>query len=450
MARKSPPTSRRPPVSEAARPGKSVTHQPEAVEVPALFHAGTGTGILSATSVATLQRSVGNQATQRVINRAIAQRDARGSRAHGAPLIQRWPTDTPTLDWAQTRTMTPIMSGQAVLFVKDSTDPPVVIKAEDAAYGVTLLNSYVHKQAHGTGTITTRDATGEKQALIDLMENPGTGPVDKWDELGNAKESGSWIVPRSEPDEQGNARETRGTTPREKAHFFMGDQFRSKPKIQVMKVATGESTRKLAHAERNAVPDTMTAYRAAFSDPAYVKKLGELTAADMFLENSDRVTANFGNFMTAANNAIELIDNMNDSAQGLWKSPKLIGPTASLDKLAPSKIDALVKAFMFSVTNEVRFGIKDGDKQIKLWLAEAAGSGTRAEAIKAQYIEGVNAGRARLIKLYATDKTGKEGRQAKKAAKEAYKMDKRAGDTVGKVSYWQRLKARARYLKKLS
>jgi hypothetical protein len=298
--------------------------------------------------------------------------------------------------------------------------------------------------------VRTTDGTGAKQKLISLIEG-GIGPADKWDQLGNKKDTGSWIVPRVEVNQTTNQPvPTRGDTPEQKARYFIADQFRSKPKVQVMKVATGESTRKLAHEDQLAQPDSMSAYRAAFADPDYVRKLGELAVADYFLENDDRVTGNFGNFMTNSNNGIQLIDNMNSAAQSLWKSTDVIGSTRCLDKLAPSKSAALTKEFMFSLTNEVRNGIKGGDTAIKAWLQEAGDGGTRETLIKQQFNEGVARGRARIIRLYATNKSGKEGRQAKKASKQAYKIDQRAGDAAGGVSYWERLKARARYLQKLS
>ena len=406
-------------------------------------------GGLSNRQMGALQRSIGNQATQRIMQPSAAQ-PAQMNRGTSAGTIQRWPTNTPNLDWDQTKSVSPLMSGQAVLFVKDDSDPPVVVKAEDADFGITLLNSFVHKTIHGTPTVRTTDGAGAKQKLIDLIEG-GVGPADKWAQLGSQKDGDSWIVPRTEYDETtGKPNPTRGDTPEQKARHFIADQFRSKPKVQVMKLATGESTRKLAHEDHLAQPDSMSAYRAAFADPEYVRKLGELAAADYFLENDDRVTGNFGNFMTNSQNGILLIDNMNDAAQKLWKSTDVVGATRCLDKLAPSKSAALTKEFMFSLTNEVRNGIKGGDTAIKAWLQEAADGGTRETAIKAQFIEGVNRGRARIIRLYATNKSGKEGRQAKKASKQAYKIDQKSGDASGGVSYWERLKARARYLQKLS
>ena len=390
-----------------------------------------------------LQRTIGNQATGQMVARALA-----GRGAVNTNLIHRWPTDTPTLDFTKTKTMTPLMSGQAVLFVKDATDPPVVIKSEDAPFGATLLSAFMHRQLHGTPTIRTTDGTPDKQTFIDLIENPAIGPTDKWDALGNAKDAGSWIVPRIEYDmTTGQPRDTRGNTPEQKARFFMADQFRSKPKVQVMMVATGQSTRKMAQQDKT-ITQGVSRYRAALSDPAYVRKLGELTAADYFLENGDRATANFGNFMTDANNAIQLIDNMDANAQALWQSDDVIGARTHLDQLAPSKTDALVKTFLWNVVNEVKFGEKGGDVQIKAWLKEAGQGGTREDAIKTQFAAGLDSGRARIIKLYATNKSGKEGRKAKKAAKEAYKIDSRAGD-AGAIPYWERLKARARYLKSL-
>jgi hypothetical protein len=70
-----------------------------------------------------------------------------------------------------------------------------------------------------------------------------------------------------------------------------------------------------------------------------------------------------------------------------------------------------VKKFPWNVANEVKFGEKGGDVQIKAWLAQAGAGGTREDAIKKQFAAGLDSGRARIIKLYATNKSGKEGRQ---------------------------------------
>ncbi len=344
--------------------------------------------------------------------------------------------------------MTPLMSGQALPFIKDATEPPVVIKSEDAPCGATRLSAFMHRQVRGTPTIRTTDGTASKQTLIDLMENPAIGPTDKWEALGNARDCNSWIVPRTEYDmTTGQPGGTRGNTPEQKARVFMADQFRSKPKAQIMHVATGDSTRKLAQQDKTIIQG-VSAYRSAPSDPAYVRKLGELTAADYFLENGDRATANVGNFMTAANNAIQPMDNMDNSARALWQSPDLIGRTMHLGQLAPGKTPALVERFTFNVTNDVRFGEKGGDAQIKAWLRQPGPGGTREDAMKAQFAAGLDAGRARIIRLYATNKKGKEGRNARKAPREAYEIDSRSG-YAGAVPYWQRLEARARYLESL-
>ncbi|HEY8285368.1 MAG TPA: hypothetical protein VIJ28_13370, partial [Chloroflexota bacterium] len=117
-----------------------------------------------------LQRTAGNAAVNAMLRQYAQSRDAgstggvRGQqpravqravtplqRRAGAPVsVQRWPTTTPTLDWSQTQSITTLQSGQPVLFFKDQTDPPVVVKAEDAPYGLTQMNAIMHKQVHGT------------------------------------------------------------------------------------------------------------------------------------------------------------------------------------------------------------------------------------------------------------------------------------------------------------
>jgi hypothetical protein len=419
-----------------------------------------------------LQRTAGNAAVNAMLRQYAQSREAASAdgvraaqspgaqragtpvqRRAGAPVsVQRWPTNTPNLDWSQTQTITTLQSGQPVLFFKDQTDPPVVVKAEDAPYGLTQMNAIMHKQVHGTATIATRDASSDKNTIINLMKDASKSDAS-WDDLGNAKDTPTtYLVPRTEYGPDGKTEvETEGNTPAEKARFFMAKQFAGKPKIQVMAVAQGESGRKIAHRDAAATADNPSRLRQLFDDGAYVTRLGQLTAADLFVENADRVLANYGNWMTNANNGITLIDNMDSASQGLWASDDVVGKHHYLDELAPSNRDALVKSLVGWLGNEVRNGIKGADAGLKAWLKEPGTGGTREQTIKAQLKLGLDQGCARIIKLYATNKTGKEGRAAKKAAKLAYKMDVKAGDhQAGGVSYWERLKARARYLQKLT
>ncbi|MGH2386928.1 MAG: hypothetical protein ACRDIE_01895 [Chloroflexota bacterium] len=385
---------------------------------------------------------------------APVQRRARSASGSGPVPVQRWPTNTPTLDWSQTQTITALQSGQPVLFFHDTTEPPVVVKAEDAPYGLTLLNAFMQKKVHGTPTVTTRDGSADKGTLVNLIMDAGKSD-DSWEKLGNAKDGNSWIVPRNEYDPGDPTmramRPTKGTSPAEKARYFMAKQFQAKPKIQIMAVAEGKSARKMAHKDAAATDVKPSRIRQLFDDDAYVTRLGQLTAADLFVENEDRVLANYGNWMTNANNAITLIDNMDANAQALWGKDDVIGRKQSIDRLAPSKRAKLATDLVKWLAKEVRAGIKGGDAGINAWLQEQGTAGTREQTIKQQLIQGLDLGCARIIKLYATNKTGKEGRQAKKAAKLAYKMDIKAGDKQkGGVSYWERLKARARYLQALT
>ncbi len=389
-------------------------------------------------------RETGQATGPHVAQRAVKPVPLRTSTTAGGAqaTVQRWPTTTPTLDWSQTQSITPIMSGQPVLFFRDQTDPPVVVKAEDAPVGLTWMNALMHSQVHGTATIATRDGTGDKNTILNLINDPAKTSGQTWTDLGNAKDTPTTDLISKTDFPQAN--------PADRARAFIHTQFAAKPKVQVMAVAQGESGRKLAHQDVNATDDNPSRIRQLFDDPAYVTKLGQLTAADLFVENADRVMGNFGNWMTNANNAITLIDNMDATSQGLWASADLIGPKNWLDKLAPSKQEQTVKSLVSWLTNEVRNGIKGGDAGIKAWLKEQVGSETREAMIKARLAQGLAQGRAQIIKLYATGKMSKAGRQAKQAAKAAYKMDVKAGDQqAGGVSYWERLKARARYLQQL-
>jgi hypothetical protein len=408
-----------------------------------------------------LQRTAGNAAVNALLRQqagagqgAVAARSVqRRVRAGGAPVtVQRWPSNTPTLNWNNTQRITTITSGQPVLFFHDATEPPVVVKAEDAPYGITQLTSMMHEQVHGTPTISTRDGTASKGTFLNLMLDAGKSD-DSWAKLGNAKQGDSWIVPRVEytyVSGKNDQVETKGNTPAEKARYFMADQFKSLPKIQIMAVAPGKSARALAgkDAKSGGATAKPNAIRNLFDDAGYVRQLGQLTAADLFVENADRVMYNFGNWMTDAGMGITLIDNMDSATKNLWNGkndPSAVGDTSMLSQLATGSRKKLLDTLIRNLEREVsNFG---GD--LNAWLQEAKGAGTREEAIRKSLSEGLDAGKARIISLYATGKMGKAGRAAKKAAKAAHKLDVKSGDQSKNVpNYWERLKARARYLQK--
>jgi hypothetical protein len=161
--------------------------------------------------------------------RAPVQRRARAG-AGGAPVtVQRWPTDTPNLDWNQTQTISALPSGQPVLFFRDHAGPPVVVKAEDAPYGLTLFSDVIHQQVHGTPTVTTRDGTASKNTILSLIADPSKSDAS-WDVTGQKCSPQSFV----------------GATPADRARDSMIKAFTKVPNIQIMAVVNAESGRKLA------------------------------------------------------------------------------------------------------------------------------------------------------------------------------------------------------------
>ncbi|MGH2409775.1 MAG: hypothetical protein ACRDGS_05320 [Chloroflexota bacterium] len=399
-----------------------------------------------------LQRTAGNAAVNALLRQYAQGKQAASAdgvrgrqsptvqRRAGTPVsVQRWPTTTPNLDWSQTQSIGALPSGQPVLFFHDHSGPPVVVKAEDAPYGLTLFSDVIHQQVHGTPTVTTRDGTSSKSTLLRLIADPSKSDAS-WDAAGQ----------KCKPED------FTGATPADRARDSMVKTFTKLPKIQIMAALTSESGRKLAAKDSDPAKMGPGGYRQLFDDMAVVNKLGQLSAADYFLENGDRVQMNFGNFMVEANNALTLIDNMDVAAKNLWSDADPVGPKNKIKELAPSKQDAMVKKLAANIVTEVKYEAAadqrtNAEASIKAWLQEQSGAGTREEAIKSALGTGIAQGRARIIKLYATGKTGKAGRLAKKGAERAYKMDLKAGDRqAGGISYWERLKARARYLQKLT
>jgi hypothetical protein len=99
-----------------------------------------------------------------------------------------------------------------------------------------------------------------------------------------------------------------------------------------------------------------------------------------------------------------------------------------------------------------------GDATASAWLKEPYQNGTRQQFVSAHFLRGLTRGRARIIALYAAKKDvfGKtkqstEERQTrgymKEGAKRLTKADRAGKQIDKKVDYWERVKARARWLK---
>ena len=186
---------------------------------------------------------------------------------------------------------------------------------------------------------------------------------------------------------------------------------------------------------------------------AHLRQLGMVTAADLFLENSDRVMGpNFGNWFVAAAGAVTLIDNLDQTAKGMWRDGTGLGLDFYLQMLARGALQQTAG----DAADKLALGMKIwGDDTVDAWMLQPYGNGTRKQFMAEQLLAGLTQGRERIIALYAKkpglfgSKDAKRARKlAKRGAKEMQAHDTAAGDWKRSHSkYWERLKARARWLK---
>jgi hypothetical protein len=382
-------------------------------------------------AVLQLQRLYGNRAVTRMF-----QRDTKPARPPISPapgVIQRWNLQEDTIDWqGETQNVEILMSGQPVYFFQDQAANRVVVKGEDAPIGMVDLVSYLHKQIHGTPTPFTKDVTADKATIMGILADPNRTTHESWTRFGERQ---------------------KGDNPAQAARDFHQGLLQDKPKMQVMTVAPGKNAEKLLEKQNK--------YYAPFveylEDPAYVQRLGEITAVDLFLENQDRVFYNTGNWFTDAKGNITLIDHTVRQSTEMWTSQDEMdefggggqrqegeeempgaGMLNLIRYLTPGRLPALINDLIRVLNNN----------GLELWLADIHPGGETNDAFVRQNLEiGINRGIDNLISLLDTKKMKRSGRKIKQIAVRSGRQDTQTEGV--RMDYWSRLKARARYLKKM-
>lgn len=323
------------------------------------------------------------------------------SQQNQVPSIQAFYADRPPIPW---HTATDVsISGKGVkgvLFVKDITNQPVVVKATTDDIGETNLASTLHKQAGTTVPVTRPAESAEKPGLIKLLNSN----IVDWDQV--AAKRGS-----NKPGDGDFLKNT------------IIQNFQTQP-IVVMGIAEGKDFTDIIKKDPN------KAY-SLFSDPAYLQKLGKIHAVDLFLGNSDRIgfdsASNLGNWMTNGQNQITAIDNVSDSQDTLLMTNSG-AVTESLKKLAPSKLQE-------TATESVNFLIKAAkyEGMPETWFTEE-----RKQVMINNIMIGLATGRKMLIDKLTAKFMKKRSREVKAQVLKG-----------GGEEQWNKLKARAAALKSL-
>jgi hypothetical protein len=371
--------------------------------------------------------------------------------------IQRWNLQAPgSIPWGNTTDIRTLKSGQAVFFFEDNNNDTIVVKGEDAPIGLTTLVAELHTEIHGTPSVFTRDVTGDKGQILMKLGQTTLTSGESWEALGTrlAQEElaggrqGGWQ----------SATKASLAARSHKARAFQVQQLGGKPKVHAMTVAPGETVGTLSKSAQG--KGGYESHRNLLANKDYLYKMGMVTAADLFLENADRVEgANFGNWFIDANQAVTLIDHLDAAGQSMWKlymtdedNREAYG--RCLMMLASNQLNQTAKTCIGSLER----GIRDkGDTTVSAWLGGASqGGGTRKEFAISQFRDGLSAGRTRIIKMYAAKKwESTEDRRAAKAgkyrskdeAKKQFKADTASGDVApATADYWTTIKVRAKWL----
>lgn len=373
------------------------------------------------------------------------QRHARTTSTSPLAIQRVWDFNKP--NWASTQSIGTISSAQPVVFFRDNTGDTMVVKKEDTAISLAQITGAAHRSVHGVKVVRLVDMSAHKSTIVNKLGDPSLTDAS-WQRLYNA------FKDNFDKDEDYADLKTG----KEKAVRLHQDTFRKGATLQGMELAQGKQGEDISNPAN--VPQGYQSMRRLLMNEAYVQQMGEVTAVDLFTENMDRFGANINNWMTGANNAITLIDNVDAGVRSLWtrSDDGVLGPSHAGSGLYKLRTDQLQQTANTLVANMASAMERAGDATASAWLKEAYQNGTRQQFIAAHFLAGLTKGRARIIALYAAKKDifgktkqGAEERQTrgymKEGAKRLTKAD-RAGKQINKkVDYWERIKARARWLK---
>jgi len=356
-------------------------------------------------------------------------------KALGVTPVQRWNIRGPSIDWAQTQSVIPLVS-RPVLFFIDGNNDRVVVKGEDVSIGKTRLANMLHHQIHGTEVVFTRDITGDKGVINDIIDDPGrSGHHDNWAKI-------PVEFPKILPDNYPNLA---NLEPDEKGRKSREEHLNFLPKLQVMDFVPNKTAKDLSEVGGN--EGGYQTMRALLLNKSYVQRLGKITAVDLFLENDDRVLAgNLGNWMNDADGNITLSDQLNGPAMALLDDDGtgvngIIGPATGLDMLASARVATTAQDCVIALLHAMQHQAED--TTVVNWADEHGGA--IRNKLETQLAIGIRQGISELKKHLNSNKKKRKGREIKSASGFYENHDIHSGDAPT-VHFWDRLKARARRL----
>ena len=331
--------------------------------------------------------------------------------------VRRWDLRQ-GVDISKAQRIRTIPTGQAVFMLDDGSGEEIVVKAEDYPMGLMKLATLVHRSVHDVEVIDAHPlGDAEKQKLLTKIADPTVTADPSWAALG--------ATPRWAKFNQA------GLPPEQHARQMHAEQI-TPLALNAQVFATGTD------AKAQVADRSRSGFRTLAQSPKYMRQLGAAAAADLFLGNADRVSANvtnLGNWMVEANERIQLIDNMDENAKISFGTSDIAGELFPADMRAwganPEQYYAAAIDRLLTEASD-----KGGDTDIVTW-ANAEGGFIRRFMIE-DFANGFRQTIDKVVRLYGKDKKSKAGR--------AMKDDIKSLDHDGLVDYWEVLKARARFL----
>lgn len=260
-------------------------------------------------------------------------------------VVQRWAIDeiftSKTVPWGKTSRVETINDGgRDVCFFYDSSEEPLVVKKGkdfQEAPGLFNLVADVQEIVGMKSSRMFRANDAEREQILHQIRHKSNN--ESFDILGNTLNSVGGAGSAGLAPAAANPGWTKTTaTPRMKGITHRYNSFKDGP-IFVSSYAKGKDGDKLLKESVN-----KTAKKSILDylkDKDYMYKVGKLSAADFFLNFTDRaLSANIGNWMTTENGAITLIDNVDFNFKAAWQQgfvDEVAGD--AIDKLAPDKIE---------------------------------------------------------------------------------------------------------------
>lgn len=383
---------------------------------------------------------------ERMLAHELAHTQQRSGSVGRKAIHRYWDFHGPRIDWSRATAMRTFKS-RCVWFLTDSEGDDIVVKMENQPIGLSQLAAEMHGSFGTAASVLQRKLDDQDRAAVAaLIDDAGVAKGQTWADFANFMK---WPVPELGPLTPANA-EAQGRK------MAVGEL--RKPSIHhnllAMTLASGKAAEDAAkpdHGGKGFDP-LVSLFRVRLDNDKHAQQLGEIAAVDLFLGNTDRVTAgNMGNWFYNSNGAVTLIDHVD---QGSGQAAAYVNNGGDWASDAGAMLKNPEATATKAVNAMAGVAKNKGDAGFETWLDEKQGGQTRRARIEANLVAGMKLQIKRLKKVFtATRYTigGKKDRAQKKEMK-AQARAATATDTGdrhiqgGTPNYYEIMKQRAKTL----